>query len=132
MFDEPYTCQDCGAECRGLSFWETCDKCGTKRYEARMAKAREGRAYSIDELGGACPTQAIGRTAMGRPYYFRARHGDWTLEVGEPEWPTDYGRWQLAPAGWGANLVASGSDPSAGWMEDDEVLPILDEHLADR
>lgn len=132
MFDEPYTCQDCGKECRGLSFWVTCDRCGQRRFEERMARARAGRPYVIEELGGACPTQAIGRTESGRPYYFRARHGDWTLEVGEPDFPTDYVHWPSDRNDWDAYLIAEGDDPSCGWMEDDEVLAILDKHLADR
>ena len=71
-----------------------------------MAKVREGRTYSIAELGGACPTQATGRTPSGRPYYFRARHGDWTLEVGEPDFPTDYVHWPTDRNDWDALRTA--------------------------
>lgn len=128
LFDEPYTCQDCGTECVGMSSWVTCDECGTKRFKARMEKARAGRDYSIEELGGACPTQAQGRTVDDRPYYFRARHGTWTLQVGQPGWPTDYCDW---PTSWedDSTYVAQGDDESHGWMEDADVLALLDRHL---
>lgn len=37
---------------------------------------------TVSEWGGACPFQAEG-TINGKPFYFRARHGSWTLEVAE-------------------------------------------------
>lgn len=84
--------------------------------------------YTIDYVGGACPTQAWGRTADDRPFYFRARHGEWTLEIGNTGWPTDYSDWprvKTAPP-W---FYAEGADPSFGWMEPAQVERILAEHL---
>lgn len=130
---ETRTCPDCGKPFDALAIWDKtvpCDECGRKRYEARMEHLRAGRDYTIDELGGACPTQAMGRTADGRPYYFRARHGEWTLEVGEHDFPTDYSDWPASRHDADHFLIASGDDESHGWMNDSEVLAILDEHLA--
>jgi hypothetical protein len=81
-------------------------------------------AFIVEDIGGACPTQATGRyTESDRPFYFRARHGVWTLQVGEPGWPTDYCDWpegcpELAP-------IANGDDPTEGWMESEDVLAII-------
>lgn len=128
MFNEPYACHDCGGEFRGLSFWTRCDRCSKRASEVRLAKLQRGRPFTINSLGGACPTQADGRLRDGRPYYFRARHGSWTLDVGlDPSWPVRYSRWPEHD--YDAVLVAQGADESGGWMEDDEVLAILDEHL---
>lgn len=35
----------------------------------------------IASLGGNCPVQATG-TVAGVPFYFRARHGHWRVEIG--------------------------------------------------
>lgn len=40
-------------------------------------------AIEIDSIGGFCPCQASGKI-HGNPFYFRARHGEWTLEVARP------------------------------------------------
>lgn len=80
--------------------------------------------FTITDIGGACPTQATGRyTATDQPFYFRARHGMWTLQVGEPGWLTDYCYWpawidEVAP-------IAQGDDPTHGWMETDDVVAII-------
>ena len=132
MFDEPYTCERCGKESRGLAFWTLCTECSSALHEERMRDIRERCAYSVRSIGGACPTQAEGRTVGDRPYYFRARHGDWTLEVGEPDFPTDYCSWPATRHDWDAYLIAQGDDPSNGFMDDAEVLAILDEHLEGR
>ena len=39
-------------------------------------------ALIIESIGGYCPCQAEG-TMNGYPFYFRARHGDWQLDVAE-------------------------------------------------
>lgn len=54
----------------------------------------------------ACPVQAEGRLNDGRPWYFRARHGEWSMQVGErgDEHAVE-GRW-----------VADGYDPWEGFM----------------
>lgn len=81
--------------------------------------------YTVDELGGACPTQATGHLADGRPFYFRARHGEWTLHVG-PVGASDAddfrGNWIIEDA----CEVASGDDDTNGYMNDAEVRAILD------
>lgn len=61
----------------------------------------------ITSCGGACPTQAMGEIS-GVPFYFRARHGFWTLGLGED--PVSR-----------AELEMSGEDDTSGWMSDDEV-----------
>lgn len=126
---EPRNCPDCGQEFEGLAIWDDdvpCGKCGTARYEERLRKVGEGRSYTVTSIGGACPTQAEGVTADGRPYYFRARHGRWTLDVGEVGWP-EYCEWPGDV--WDQKRIADGDDPSQGWMEDTDVLSILDQHL---
>lgn len=85
----------------------------------------------MESLGGMCPAQAVGRLADQRPFYFRARHGEWSLEVGPPganpgdDWHgfVRPGTQELA---WG---VAVGDDPTEGWMPEDTIRELLDEHL---
>jgi hypothetical protein len=74
--------------------------------------------FTLDSLGGGCPVQAEGKTAGGRPFYFRHRWGSWTLEL-DP--------WSDKP-----ELVAEGEhgDGYCGFMTDEEVLEILTTHLA--
>lgn len=72
---------------------------------------REDPPLAVSWVGGACPTQSEGEMS-GEPYYFRARHGDWYLNIG------------------GADIFKpvfrmTGDDPSCGFMEDDEVMPVL-------
>ena len=124
---ETRACGECGNEWEALDFWEAdmvCGTCKTKRYEARLAAINAAKPYSVASLGGACPTQAEGRTANDRPFYFRARHGEWDLRLGNATDPTYYPDWD----GWG-DIVASGEDGSEGWMDEAEVLAILDAHL---
>lgn len=130
---ETRACPRCAVPFDALAFWSddaVCDKCGMDDYQAHLASINAGRPYVVEDIGGACPTQATGRTAGDRPFYFRARHGDWTLNVGEPGWP-EYRNWP-GDAAWNHGLVAQGDDPSGGDMDDADVLAILDEHLADR
>lgn len=115
------TCIDCGAVFDGLATWDACGPCVDARAKERMARASAGRSYTINYIGGACPTQAEGVTADGHHYYFRARHGQWTLQVA-----TQPGADPLD-----APHRASGHDDTYGWMEDDAVLAILDAHLGD-
>ena len=131
---ETRACPDCGDPFEALVLYADtvpCDPSGVKRQAARWERIRAGRDYQIDELGGACPTQATGRNVDGRPFYFRARHGHWTLELGKPEWPTDYSDWPIDHRADEPEvfLVAQGEDESHGWMEDDDVLAILDRDL---
>lgn len=82
-----------------------------------MGEATEG--LIVTYLGGACPTQAEG-TIFGNPFYFRARHGTWDLTVTVP------GSDPVMPAEWADVLLyREGEDPAQGWMEEAQVLPIL-------
>jgi hypothetical protein len=132
MFErQDRACPKCGQTFSALALWDAdvpCETCSRTAHDERMARIRAGRNYTIEELGGACPTQAQGRTVDDRPYYFRARHGTWTLQVGQPEWPTEYRYW---PTRWDddSTYVAQGDDDTHGWMEDEAVLAILDRHL---
>ena len=63
---------------------------------------------------GSMPNQAEG-TVHGKPFYFRARHGGWSLRVAPPGGdPVVYGE-----------VVANGEDPSAGWWEEKEARDFL-------
>lgn len=53
-----------------------------------------------------CPVQADGRLPDGRPWYFRARSGDWSLRVGKP------GDEDAVGGEW----IAEGLDPWGGFM----------------
>lgn len=85
-------------------------------------------SYVLEYWGGFLPTQAWGRTAGDRPFYFRARHGTWILEVGDPGWPTNYLEWpdDCLPS---AEPFALGDDPSWGTMEQADVEAILAREL---
>lgn len=77
------------------------------------------RPYHVTSIGGMCPTQAEGTLPDGRFFYFRARHGQWTLRVAEdPE-----------AVYWDALPLASGDDATNGFMDFGPVLAILDQHL---
>ena len=78
--------------------------------------------YQVKHAGGAAPTQAEGVTHDGRPFYFRARHGWWTLDVGLPREPVEvcYGL---------DRTVASGDDPTFGAMDVESVNRILDKFI---
>jgi hypothetical protein len=87
--------------------------------------------YTFALLTTGAPTEAEGRTADGRPYLFHARHGDWDIELGNKDWPTDYAQW---PTEWHElhhvdRLYASGADPSMGYMTDDAIRAILTKYL---
>jgi hypothetical protein len=83
--------------------------------------------FHVESIGGACPTQATGLCADGRPFYFRAKYGEWTLSVG-PEGADTDGDW-IGIIAWDR---ASGSDPTQGRMADQDVLAILRAHLGQR
>jgi hypothetical protein len=71
----------------------------------------------------------MGHLADERPFYFRARQGEWSLEVGPPRPGSDWhglvrpGTQHLVWA------VAVGEDPTMGYMADDTVRNLLAEHL---
>lgn len=80
-----------------------------------------GTGIAVDTINGMMPTQAEGHFD-DCPFYFRARHGEWDLDVcrpgGDPVWPKD------------PIYHAEGDDPSEGCMEDGEVRKILAAHWA--
>jgi hypothetical protein len=125
------TCGRCGADWEALDFWADdmlCHDCNRKDFDAWLAEINATKHYTLKSIGGAWPTQATGMTADNRPFYFRARHGTWKLEVGGHGWPVDYGAW---PEHRGDLLVAMGDDSTHGDMASESVLAILDAHLGD-
>jgi hypothetical protein len=79
--------------------------------------------YYLDRIGGSCPAQASGRLGDRRPSSFRARHGRWDLSVG-PAGATDDSWIGLIELD-----VAEGSDPTNGYMSDEDVVAILELQL---
>lgn len=77
-------------------------------------------AYTLESIGGAFPTQAEGTLPDGRRFYFRARHGTWTLRVGRTD-DELYGDDNFP--------VAGGTDPWLGECPEDWVIRLLDLHL---
>lgn len=71
------------------------------------------RGYVLESIGGVCPTQAEGVWVDGERFYFRARHGWWTLQVG-PEDAVE------------GREIACGEDETRGAMSDAAVIAILD------
>jgi hypothetical protein len=69
-------------------------------------------AYTIETTYfGAMPNQAYG-TLNGQRFYWRARHGDWTLYTATSDEELFIpGRFTIA---------ADGEDPKAGWWDDAE------------
>lgn len=123
---EQRVCPACGREFGAFGIWPDdakCDSCSRVAYRKRMEDINSPRNFRVVSIGGACPTQSEGVTAGGRPFYFRARHGEWVLRLGPQGAPADYSEWSDD-----AVVVALGDDPSGGWMEDAEVLAILDAH----
>lgn len=77
----------------------------------------------VTTFGGACPTQAEGVLPDGSAFYFRARHGRWTIEAG-PDGPKDYLDW---PRDSG-RLIANDEFEGDGYMsrpEFDELMAHL-------
>lgn len=74
----------------------------------------------ITSLGGVCPVQAEG-TINGKPFYFRARHGKWSLDIADSTFEA-----VDASMGGRASLChAEGKDDTVGYMKDKDVLVIL-------
>lgn len=78
--------------------------------------------YTLTECGGQCPTQAEGVTDEGLPFYFRFRHGHWSLETFPPGRLYDW---------YAATLVADGYDDrqADGTMWQHEVEAILEKYF---
>lgn len=70
---------------------------------------------------GACPQQVEGVDRRGRPFYFRERHGEWTLDVGEAGWGA-YRDWPND----GTAVAEGDGDPDC-----DEIDRLISLHLGD-
>ena len=68
----------------------------------------------VHSSGGVCPFQAIG-TVCDHPFYFRARHGDWTIDFAE------IGKDPVEESFHGY----TGDDPAEGYMKEEEFLKII-------
>lgn len=66
--------------------------------------------------GGVCPFQAIGEICW-HPFYFRARHGEWTLDFAKP------GKDPIENSFHGYR----GDDPSEGYMKEEDFLKLINE-----
>ena len=75
-------------------------------------------ALEIKSVGGMCPCQAEG-VWDDQSFYFRARWGAWTIEIGAT--PDD------AVSG---ELVAEGEDSTGGWMSEEDAIKIVNEVYA--
>lgn len=69
----------------------------------------------IRTIGGSCPCQADG-TMDGYPFYFRARHGLWTLDV------CNAGN---DPVDGDSIFSRDGDDPDNGYMPEDKAAKII-------
>ena len=78
-------------------------------------RVTERRSYGI------CPAQLDGFTAEGRPFYFRSRHEQWTLELGQVGWVANICGWPHR-----GDLVAHGD---VEMTDPDEIDAILSEAL---
>jgi len=58
----------------------------------------------IEKIGGLCPVQAEG-TIDGKPFYFRARHRQWSIGIGDD--PVGAPEWHRREA-WGDGPYAAG------------------------
>jgi hypothetical protein len=72
----------------------------------------------ISSIGGACPCQADG-TIDGNPFYFRARHADWTLDIVKP------GKDPVMPTREDRIQHFEGDDPWGGYMPPEEAAKII-------
>lgn len=78
---------------------------------------------TIEYVGGACPTQGWGGIGPLR-WYFRARHGSWTLSVGVGEDVFSAGILTYvdsATAIWNAE----GEDETNGWMDREDARSLI-------
>lgn len=109
-------CPECGRDWDSLQIWPEdmpCHDCSRQSHAAMVAGLNEGRPYVIESIGGMCPTQAEGTWVDGQRFYFRARHGTYTLQVD----PDD---------AVGGEWIAGGDDPTHGSMSPEEVVAVLD------
>jgi hypothetical protein len=74
----------------------------------------------IDCLGGNCPVQAEGMVD-GKPFYFRARGGHWSMGIG--------GEVVLSPE-WRYGEPYGDKEFAAGWMPQHEALGFIAKAIA--
>ena len=72
----------------------------------------------IRTIGGACPCQADG-TLDGCPFYFRARHGTWTLTISRP------GSDPVDPSSEDEICFFKGADDQNGYMSQETAADII-------
>ncbi|OWO89704.1 hypothetical protein B5E41_30150 [Rhizobium esperanzae] len=90
-----------------------------------MTKGIERNGYILDYLGGSVPVQGEG-TIDGLPFYFRARGGQWSLEIGrDANLPWDDIQ---VPVWW--HVEEWGTWPEAGYMPEDVALAMIDKAVA--
>ena len=75
----------------------------------------------IDYIGGQCPVQSEG-TLDGIPYYFRARHENWSFSVGPDPLMDDIESLNF----WVSGLYKDGDPEQAGWMIEEEAKEIIE------
>jgi hypothetical protein len=71
----------------------------------------------VHSSGGVCPFQAVG-TVCDHPFYFRARHGDWTIDFAE------IGKDPIEESFFGY----TDDDPADGYMKEEDFLKIILEY----
>lgn len=87
----------------------------------------EKQYYNISSFTSFCPTQAEGHLEDGRPYYFRARGGVWSLRISRHRGPADFLLWEDDnPL---EEVFASGEDDTGGAMTREQVIEILDKYM---
>lgn len=90
--------------------------------------------FTIRDVGGFCPCQAHGYVSDKRfskketiyAYYFRARHGSWSIVVGPVNERLD-DQYDLPKDP--QELVAEGDDDTDGWMDPTDAVALIKEHL---
>lgn len=65
-----------------------------------------------------CPVQAEGTMKDGRLWYFRARSGEWRIDIGDAPGEDPIG-----------NTKHEGEDIDDGWMPGPEMLRLIEEHI---
>ena len=93
-----------------------------RRLKKVFEQSLSPQILEVTSLGGACPTQAEGYI-WGKPFYFRARHGEWSLAVAETN--ADAVSASSIDFSRGVYFVTEGEDDSGGWMEGEAVLKLL-------
>lgn len=79
--------------------------------------------YEDDDMAdypyGICPAQVNGVLPDGTPFYYRSRHGQWAIHLGQPGWHPNVIEW---PGVWGEHIFAIGH---VDIVKGDEVNELL-------